>query len=110
MNKKVFLPVFLILLVLPFLLQAQSITSRKAAKIASKYIDRVAGKPQTRGGEASDQSYYIFNDGDGDGFVIVAGDGRMNEVVGYSKTGYVSSTAMPPALDRKSTRLNSSHA
>lgn len=92
------MPIFLILLVLPFLLQAQSITSRKAAKIASKYIDRVAGKPQTRGGEASDQSYYIFNDGDGDGFVIVAGDGRMNEVVGYAKTGYVSSTAMPPAL------------
>lgn len=98
MNKKVFLPVFLILLALPFLLQAQPITSRKAVKIASKYINQVAGKPQTRGGEADKQSYYIFNDGDGDGFVIVAGDSRMNEVVGYSKTGRVNTAAMPPAL------------
>lgn len=98
MNRKAFLSVLAALLVLPSFLQAQPITSRRAAKIASKYIDKVAKKAHTRAVESAKSSYYIFNDADGRGFVIVAGDGRMNEVVGYSKTGRINMAAMPPAL------------
>lgn len=42
--------------------------------------------------------FYIFNDNDGNGFVIVAGDDKLPEILGYSDCGSVSFKDMPDAL------------
>lgn len=40
-------------------------------------------------------SYYVFNNGDNDGFVIVSGDDRTTQVLGYSTTGSFSMADAP---------------
>ncbi|MDE6157788.1 MAG: C10 family peptidase, partial [Muribaculaceae bacterium] len=42
--------------------------------------------------------YYIFNAGDGGGFVIVAGDTRAKSILAYSPTGSLDNADMPPQL------------
>lgn len=101
MRKKIILQTFSLLFALPF--SAQTISREAAVRIAAKYIDKVPSKKSIRkvlgkGSQPSEQSYHIFNDNDGEGFVIVAGDGRMNEVVGYSKTGRIDVAQMPEGL------------
>lgn len=39
--------------------------------------------------------YYVFNASDGKGYVIVSGDERAREILGYSETGSLSSETMP---------------
>lgn len=84
------------LLAMPTTTQAQTISPDAAAQIAAKYIQQVLPQRATRATHS--QPYYVFNDGDGEGFVIVASDGRMHEIVGRSSTGSISATDMPPAL------------
>lgn len=48
---------------------------------------------------ASDESpYYIFNAEDNQGYVIVSGDERAREILGYSETGNLSEETMPCGL------------
>ena len=48
---------------------------------------------------ASDESpYYIFNAEDNQGYVIVSGDKRAREILGYSETGNLSEETMPCGL------------
>lgn len=98
MQRHIFLLSLVTLCVLPAASQTQSVSPDAAALIAAKYIDQVVQPRSTRGTQADDQPYYIFNDGDGEGFVIVAKDKRMNEVVGRSVTGVVNMADIPPAL------------
>lgn len=39
--------------------------------------------------------YYVFNRGDGGGFVVVSGDDRLNPIPGYSESGSFDVDAMP---------------
>ena len=43
----------------------------------------------------ADAPYYIFNASDGQGYVIVSGDERAQEVLGYSDIGHLSEETMP---------------
>ena len=43
--------------------------------------------------------YYIFNAENNKGFVIVSGDDRSEEILGYSDTGYFDSEDLPEALE-----------
>ena len=45
--------------------------------------------------EQNDAPYFIFNASDGQGYVIVSGDERAQEVLGYSDTGHLSEETMP---------------
>ena len=45
--------------------------------------------------EQANAPYYIFNASDGQGYVIVSGDERAREVLGYSETGTLSEETMP---------------
>lgn len=45
--------------------------------------------------EILDAPYYIFNASDGQGYVIVSGDERAKEVLGYSDTGHLTEETMP---------------
>lgn len=45
--------------------------------------------------EQTNAPYYIFNASDGQGYVIVSGDERAQEVLGYSDTGHISEETMP---------------
>ncbi len=47
-------------------------------------------------GETS--SYYVFNNGQNGGFVIISGDSRTREVLAYSDKGSLDLDDMPPAL------------
>ena len=48
--------------------------------------------------EAEGSAYYIFNETNGEGFAIVAGDDRMGDVIGYSTEGSFDEAQMPEAL------------
>ena len=47
---------------------------------------------------AAESSYYVFNVGTGDGFVIVSGDDRTPEILGYADSGSFSEDNMPDGL------------
>ena len=80
---------------------ADNITSKEALQIAKRYV-RVDKKTQrkilTRTSSASQSSfsqkqgttpYYIYNDSKGNGFVIVAGNDAMGQVLAYSHKGVI---------------------
>lgn len=82
-------------------IQAAQISQSQALGVASKYVTvngpqkLVRAVDKSYGG--SDAPYYIFNSADGKGFVIVAGDDQLTELVGYSK---------PAALTHPTCRCN----
>lgn len=47
---------------------------------------------------SDESSLYVFNVGADDGFVIVSGDDRTPEILGYADSGSLTSETMPPAL------------
>lgn len=58
----------------------------------------MAPAPRKAMGKNGNQAYYIFNAEDNQGFVIVSGDDRSEEVLGYSDTGCIDLNNMPDAL------------
>ena len=54
--------------------------------------------------EFSTSPYYIFNAADNQGFVIISGDNRTKKILGYSTSGHVNVSSIPPQL---SAMLNS---
>ena len=46
----------------------------------------------------AEDSFYIFNIGEGEGFVIVSGEDATEEILGYSDEGYIDPENMSPAL------------
>lgn len=81
-------------------LSARDITPKAALSIARRYVEvgRDALKRQpTRSGVAANASpYYIVNDAHGHGFVVVAGDDAMGEVLAYSARGQMDTTQLNP--------------
>lgn len=56
-------------------------------------------KVRARGEGMESQSYYIVNLDDNNGYVIVSGDDRFNDILGYSDQGHVDNESdMPDAL------------
>ena len=53
------------------------------------------GKSIAKQGNAA---YYVFNNGDSDGFVIVSGDDRTEQVLGYSLDGHIDDGNIPENL------------
>ena len=53
--------------------------------------------PQLNGSETP--AYYVFNAENNQGFVIVSGDDRSEEILGYSDTGYFDVNNLPDAVE-----------
>ena len=89
---------------------ADNITPKEALQIAKRYV-RVDKKTQrkilTRTSSASQSSfsqkqgttpYYIYNDSKGNGFVIVAGNDAMGQVLAYNHEGVIDTTRLNPEV------------
>lgn len=87
---------------MPLCLKAHVVTPKEAENIARKYI-KLPTKKATRG--VSKQSaysqnapYYIYNDVQNKGFVIVSGTTEMGEILAYSNENALDTTNLHPGL------------
>lgn len=82
-------------------LQKKTITAHlkgMSATVSLKSVEQQ--QPAAISGEASQTSnYYIFNNSNGLGFVIVAGDDEMKPIIGYSLIGSFDFVDMPVQLE-----------
>lgn len=80
---------------------ANPISVHRAKAIAARYLSAPTLQGEqaaTRAGADAQAPYYMFNNDGGQGFVIVSGDDRLPEVVGYSRNGAIDAQDMPDAL------------
>ena len=85
------------------LAMADPISSKRALEIATSYLAK-SGAPRRAATQMSVQPFqtdrqgnplmYAVNNG-GDGYVIVSGDDRMRQVLGYSNSGSLDLAHMP---------------
>ncbi len=87
---------------------AKDITGSEALQIAGKFLKQRTGPQKapsahrqslrqayTAKGSDGKNCFYVFNNGNNGGFVIVAADDMANEVLGYSDTGSFDYDALP---------------
>lgn len=67
-----------------------------SSPISGSSLRRVMPKSDNHGGA---QPYYIFNNTDSEGFVIVSGDNSQQSILGYSHSARFNSDNVPPQLD-----------
>ena len=83
-----------------FLANADPITKAKALSIATKYINNPKlsnATPKTRSSQANEQpAYYIFTNPNDKKFVIISGESKLNELVGYGDKMTESPNDQPP--------------
>ena len=79
---------------------AEPITKARALSIATKYINNPRlsdNTPQTRSSKADEQpAYYIFTNPNDKKFVIISGESKLNEVVGYGDKMIENPNDQPP--------------
>lgn len=87
---------------MPLCLKAHVVTPKEAENIARKYI-KLPTKKATRGvskqsGYSQNAPYYIYNDAQNKGFVIVSGTTEMGEILAYSNENALDTTNLHPGL------------
>ena len=87
---------------MPLCLNAHVVTPKEAENIARKYI-KLPTKKATRGvskqsGYSQNAPYYIYNDAQNKGFVIVSGTTEMGEILAYSNENALDTTNLHPGL------------
>ena len=82
------------------LANAEPITKARALSIASKYIHNPKlsnDTPKTRSSQANEQpAYYIFTNPNDKKFVIISGESKLNELVGYGDKMTENPNDQPP--------------
>ena len=82
--------------------EAKVVTGKQALNIARKYVSpnrESIASAQTRAGEqTSIKPYYVFNDLQGKGFVVVAGDDAMGEILAYGHHGTLDTLNAHPGI------------
>ena len=82
------------------LANADPITKAQALSIASKYINKpilFGNSPKTRSSQANEQpAYYIFTNPNDKKFVIISGESKLNELVGYGDKMTENPNDQPP--------------
>ena len=76
------------------MMTAQAFMSQKKMKPV-KNMQMTFKAPAATASQADAASYYVFNNGDNGGFVIVSGDDRTAQVLGYATTGSFSMENAP---------------
>ena len=104
-NKSVLIVIQLLCLLQLFVskLQAEPITRAKAQhnvveflKNRGKDAESITNSSRRRAAIADKaESYYVFNLGNADGFVIASGDDSVPEILGYSEEGYFDEDSIP---------------
>ena len=81
---------------------AKDVSPKRAASIAKKYVKLLQSnevKKRTASNHVQkNMPYYIYNDAQGHGFVIVAGDDQMGEVLAYSTEGTLDTLHANPGV------------
>lgn len=111
MKKRIALFMLLLLTVSSLRVLAQQISCEKSLSYARAFrqISQTSAKTRTSalptsfklvyaGGDNSNPDYYIYNVGNDHGFVIIAGDERMEPILGYSLSGHFDSENIPDGL------------
>ena len=82
------------------LANAEPITQARALSIATKYINNPKlsnDTPRTRSSQANEQpAYYIFTNPNDKKFVIISGESKLNELVGYGDKMTENPNDQPP--------------
>ena len=82
------------------LTNAEPITKARALSIAAKYINNPKlsnDTPKTRSSQANEQpAYYIFTNSNDKKFVIISGESKLNELVGYGDKMTENPNDQPP--------------
>jgi hypothetical protein len=97
------------LLLASLMLQAAPVTKEKAKDAAARFLQQKDGKSSLRAGritpvdltevnESANNAFFVFNVGQNEGFVIVSGDDRTDEILGYADKGFIDSSTMPDGL------------
>jgi surface protein len=99
---KTFFSLFVLLLTGVLSLSAQQVTEKAALSKAKKFFDqsdvvsRRASRKTPQLTLANNRNeFYVFNDEANGGYVVVAGDDRMPDVLGYSYTGHFDAADLP---------------
>ena len=87
-------------------MQAAHVSETAARQVADQFLSAKALKTTAHGNfstlrlayTAENERFYVFDRGTHGGFVVVAGDDRLPQVLGYGDSGDFSSTALPPAV------------
>ena len=87
-------------------LRAAQISETDARQVADNFfaakslrLNAVAGPSMTRLAYTAEQSrFYVYDRGRNNGFVVVAGDDRLPQVLGYGESGDFNAAVMPPAM------------
>ncbi len=104
MTKNRLFSLLMFFLGLGLLAQAAPVTQQEAQQAAAKFLlsKQIASnniKPATLSVNklkgSNQAAFYIFNVGDNQGFVVVAGDDRINPILGYSDEGYFDEAKAP---------------
>lgn len=104
-SKKFWLSICITLLSLQTAM-AESVSRDEAAGIAARFLSEhnlsatlntsnVHRSPRRSASTQADAYYYIFNVSDDQGFVIVSGDDRTEEIIGYSDKGHFDENRIP---------------
>ena len=87
--------------------QAEPITRQQAQQLAESFLSKHTGSRRlspvvnrrklapARQGQQADPTYYVFNRGQQEGFIIVSGDDRAEEVLGYCDQGEFDYAQLP---------------
>ncbi|MDY5656998.1 MAG: C10 family peptidase [Prevotella sp.] len=79
--------------------QARAIALQKAASLGINNPRVALSKQSPKDTEEQEgQAYYLFDNGNNRGFVIVSGDDKLPEVIGYATSGSLSEQEMPVQL------------
>ncbi|HIZ87250.1 MAG TPA: C10 family peptidase [Candidatus Coprenecus pullistercoris] len=104
MNKHILIPIFTLLLI-SLTASAERVTQQRAAETAAAFFSNTgAGRlqrqtPAVRAVMNCGQAFYIFDNADGNGFVIISGDDAVMPVLGYSfENCFPKDGNLPPAF------------
>ena len=83
-------------------IQAERISEGEARQVAERFFNDArlgSSHPTAKAGKAEQfADYYVFNRGQGEGFVIVAGDDEAQAILGYSHQGTLDYDQAPAQL------------
>lgn len=77
---------------------SKQVTPKKAIAIAKKFVSLNRKQIKLTRAASSNTPYYIYNDQHGQGFVVVAGDDNMGEVLAYSHKGSLNERTASPEV------------
>ena len=95
-------------------IQANPVNASDARRVANRFFSTKSSSLSASHGQsltrlaytAEADRFYIFDRSEGSGFVVVAGDDRLPQVLGYSITGIFTPGNIPPAMQDWMTEMN----